>query len=62
MNAVDPGPTDTGWMSEDLKASLIEQSSVGRIGYPEDAARVIVFLASAAADWISGEVIHARGI
>jgi 3-oxoacyl-[acyl-carrier protein] reductase len=62
VNAVDPGPTETGWMSEDLKASLIEQSAVGRIGYPEDAARVIVFLASAAADWISGEVIHARGI
>jgi 3-oxoacyl-[acyl-carrier protein] reductase len=62
VNAVDPGPTETGWMSEDLKASLIEQSAIGRLGYPEDAARLIVFLASAAADWISGEVIHARGI
>jgi 3-oxoacyl-[acyl-carrier protein] reductase len=62
VNAVDPGPTETGWMSEDLKASLIAQSAIGRIGFPEDAARLIVFLASAAADWISGEVIHARGI
>jgi 3-oxoacyl-[acyl-carrier protein] reductase len=62
VNAVDPGPTETGWMSEDLKASLIKQSAIGRLGYPEDAARLIVFLASAAADWISGEVIHARGI
>jgi 3-oxoacyl-[acyl-carrier protein] reductase len=61
-NAVDPGPTETGWMSEDLKASLIQQSAIGRVGRPEDAARLIVFLASAAADWISGEVIHARGI
>lgn len=62
VNAVDPGPTDTGWMSEDLKACLIGQSAVGRLGRPEDAAQLIVFLASAAAEWISGEVIHARGI
>jgi 3-oxoacyl-[acyl-carrier protein] reductase len=62
VNAVDPGPTDTGWMSKDLKASLAEHSSIGRLGRPEDAARLIVFLASAAAEWISGEVIHARGI
>jgi 3-oxoacyl-[acyl-carrier protein] reductase len=62
VNAVDPGPTETGWMSGDLKASLIAQSAIGRLGYPEDAARVIVFLASAAAEWISGETIHARGI
>jgi 3-oxoacyl-[acyl-carrier protein] reductase len=62
VNAVDPGPTDTGWMSEDLKASLIEESAIGRVGRPEDVARLVVFLASAAAEWISGEVIHARGI
>jgi len=62
VNAIDPGPTDTGWMSEDLKAFLVGQSAIGRLGQPEDAARLVVFLASAAADWISGEVIHARGI
>jgi 3-oxoacyl-[acyl-carrier protein] reductase len=62
VNALDPGPTETGWMSEDLKANLIQQSAAGRLGRPEDAARLIVFLASAAAEWISGEVIHARGI
>jgi 3-oxoacyl-[acyl-carrier protein] reductase len=62
VNAVDPGPTETGWMSRDLQACLIARSAIGRLGYPEDAARVIVFLASAAAEWISGETIHARGI
>jgi 3-oxoacyl-[acyl-carrier protein] reductase len=61
VNAVDPGPTETGWISEDLRASLIEQSAFGRVGRPQDAAGLIVFLASAAAEWISGEVIHARG-
>jgi 3-oxoacyl-[acyl-carrier protein] reductase len=62
VNAVDPGPTDTGWMSGELKTRLAGQNAMGRIGLPEDAARLIVFLASAAGEWISGEVIHARGI
>ena len=61
VNAVDPGPTETGWMSEDLKASLIGQSAVRRLGRPEDAARIVVFLASDAAEWMSGQVLHARG-
>ena len=62
VNAVDPGPTDTGWMSAELKGRLAGQNAMGRVGLPEDAARLIVFLASASAEWISGEVIHARGI
>ena len=62
VNAVDPGPTDTGWMSMGLKKKLTSQNTLGRVGRAEDAARLIVFLASAAAEWISGEVIHARGV
>ena len=62
VNAVDPGPTDTGWMSEDIKVHLTAENGFGRIGLPEDAARLILFLASAAGEWISGEVMHSRGI
>ena len=63
VNAVDPGPTDTGWMSADpeLKQALIERAPFGRVGQPEDAARLIAFLASDAAEWITGQVIHSRG-
>jgi 3-oxoacyl-[acyl-carrier protein] reductase len=60
VNAVDPGPTDTGWMTEDMRASLKVQSGVGRLGAPDDAARLIVFLASDAACWVTGQVIHSR--
>jgi 3-oxoacyl-[acyl-carrier protein] reductase len=35
--------------------------AMGRIGRPEDAARLITFLASEAAHWITGQVIHSRG-
>lgn len=61
INAVDPGATDTGWMSDDLKAAIAAESAFGRVGQPEDAARLILFLASDAGRWITGQVIRSRG-
>jgi 3-oxoacyl-[acyl-carrier protein] reductase len=61
VNAVNPGPTDTGWMSDDLKAALLPRFPFGRIGQPEDVARLVAFLASDAAGWITGQVIHSEG-
>ncbi|WP_019637784.1 SDR family oxidoreductase [Paenibacillus fonticola] len=61
VNAVDPGPTDTGWMSEEVKTALLPQFPMGRVGLPEDAARLIAFLASDDSQWITGQIIHSRG-
>jgi 3-oxoacyl-[acyl-carrier protein] reductase len=61
VNAIDPGPTDTGWMSTELKATLAATSEFGRVGRPEETARLALFLASEAAGWITGQVIHSRG-
>lgn len=61
VNAVDPGATDTGWISPELKTKWEAESPMGRIGVPKDAARLIRFLASAEAEWITGQVIHSRG-
>jgi 3-oxoacyl-[acyl-carrier protein] reductase len=61
VNAVDPGPTDTGWMTEELKQELLSRSPMGRLGQPEDAARLITFLASEDARWITGQIIHSSG-
>lgn len=61
VNAVDPGATDTGWMTEEIKRELLPRFPLGRLGQPEDAARLILFLASNAAEWITGQVIHSRG-
>ena len=61
VNAVDPGATDTGWMTEAVKAQLTAEMAMGRVGLPEDAARLILFLASDAGQWITGQVIHSRG-
>lgn len=61
VNAVDPGPTDTGWMPPGLKADLLGHSAFGRLGTPRDAARLVAYLASDAAQWITGQVIRSRG-
>jgi 3-oxoacyl-[acyl-carrier protein] reductase len=61
VNAVDPGATDSGWMTEEIRQELLPRFPMGRIGQPEDAARLIAFLASDEAAWITGQVIHSRG-
>jgi 3-oxoacyl-[acyl-carrier protein] reductase len=61
VNAVDPGATDTGWIPSELKTKWQAESPMGRIGTPEDAARIVRFLASPEAEWITGQVIHSRG-
>lgn len=60
-NAVNPGPTDTGWMTEELKRELAPKFALGRIGEPEDVARLVAFLASEEAAWITGQIIHSEG-
>lgn len=61
VNAVDPGGTDTGWMTDELRTTILASMAFGRIGQPEDAARLILFLASEAGQWMTGQVIHSRG-
>lgn len=61
VNAVDPGATDTGWITDQQRAAWTAEMAMGRIGQPEDAARLIAFLASPAGEWITGQVIHSRG-
>jgi 3-oxoacyl-[acyl-carrier protein] reductase len=61
VNAVNPGPTDTGWMTEELKRELSAKFPAGRVGEPEDAARLVAFLAGEEACWITGQIIHSEG-
>ena len=61
VNAVNPGPTDTGWISEELERELLPKFPLGRIGQPEDAARLVAFLASDEAAWITGQTINSEG-
>lgn len=61
INAVNPGPNDTGWMDDKLRAELLQQFPMNRIGTPKDTSRLIGFLASEDAEWITGQIIHSEG-
>jgi 3-oxoacyl-[acyl-carrier protein] reductase len=61
VNAVNPGPTDSGWMDASLKRELLTRFPFGRLGEPADAAKLIAFLASEEAEWITGQIIHSEG-
>lgn len=64
VNAVAPGCIETDMvkaLGEDTRAMLVEETPVGRLGTPEDIARVVSFLASDNAGFITGQVITADG-
>ena len=61
VNAVNPGPVDTGWPSDELREQLRDRFPAGRWGRPDDIAAVVSFLASADSGWITGQVIDAEG-
>jgi 3-oxoacyl-[acyl-carrier protein] reductase len=61
VNAMSPGPNDTGWMDDALRAELLPKFPMGRVGRPEDAAELIAFLCSDEAGWITGQVVHSEG-
>jgi 3-oxoacyl-[acyl-carrier protein] reductase len=61
VNAVNPGPTDTGWMTEETKRQLAAKFPSGRVGEPEDAARLVAFLAGDEARWVTGQILHSEG-
>ncbi len=61
INSVNPGPTDTGWMDADLEAELLPRFPMKRIGKPADVARLIGFLVSEEAEWVTGQIIHSEG-
>jgi 3-oxoacyl-[acyl-carrier protein] reductase len=61
VNTVNPGPTDTGWPTPDLHAEVLEHMPFGRWGRPDDAARLVAWLCSDDARWITGQVIDSEG-
>lgn len=67
VNTLAPGGVDTegthaaGVMGSDFEKQMVAQTPLGRIGRPDDIARVAVFLASDDAGWITGERLTASG-
>ena len=61
VNCVAPGPTQTGWIDEDLEKAVIPLIPMGTLIQPEDIAETILFLASKQARLLTGQVIKVSG-
>jgi 3-oxoacyl-[acyl-carrier protein] reductase len=61
VNAIAPGPVQTGWISAELEARVLPTVPLARLGTPMDIANAIVFLASEQAGWITGQIIQVAG-
>ncbi|MDO5117673.1 MAG: SDR family oxidoreductase [Eggerthellaceae bacterium] len=61
VNSVAPGPTQTGWIDEELEEAVLPLIPMGKLIQPEDIANTIVFLASKQARMITGQVIKVSG-
>jgi 3-oxoacyl-[acyl-carrier protein] reductase len=61
LNTVNPGPVDTGYAAPDLMGSIRVRFPAGRWGEPDDPARLIAWLATDEAWWVTGQVIHSEG-
>ncbi|MEZ4770206.1 MAG: SDR family oxidoreductase [Caldilineales bacterium] len=60
-NVINPGATDTGWMSQEFMAEIRRATLLGRVGTPRDCAHLVSFLCSEAGGWINGQLICSNG-
>jgi 3-oxoacyl-[acyl-carrier protein] reductase len=67
VNALNPGMVESegthaaGLIGSDLQKNVEAQAPLGRVGQPDDIAKVAVFLASDESGWLTGERISASG-
>ncbi|GAB7189873.1 SDR family oxidoreductase [Kineococcus sp. NUM-3379] len=60
-NVVNPGPVDTGWMSEEIRESGARRTPLGRVGTPRDVAEFVAFLCSPQGGWVNGRLLTCDG-
>ncbi len=60
-NVINPGGTDTGWMTPEIVEACLERNLQSRIGRPEDCANLVRFLCSAEGHWINAQLLYSDG-
>ena len=61
VNAVAPGPTQTGYITPEAEVELSTGTPLGRLGEPADIADAILFLASEQGRWLTGQLLYVGG-
>ncbi|MEU9336355.1 SDR family oxidoreductase [Streptomyces sp. NPDC048290] len=61
VNTVNPGPVDTDYLTGADYDAVAARFPAGRWGMPDDPARLIAWLATDEAGWITGQVIDSEG-
>lgn len=61
VNAVAPGPVQTGYITPEMERQLLPTIPLRRLGTPEDIADAVVLLASEGTRWMTGQVIQVAG-
>ena len=61
VNALNPGPTDTGWATPEQTRDALRRMPLGRWGSATDAARIAGWLMSDEAGWVAGQVLTSDG-
>lgn len=60
-NVVNPGPIDTGWMDDEVRAAGAAQTPGGELGAPGTVADLVRFLLSPQGGWIRGQLLLSNG-
>ncbi|WP_338701450.1 SDR family oxidoreductase [Streptomyces sp. Q6] len=60
-NVINPGPVDTGWMSDEIRDHCVGATPLGRLGTPRDTAHLVDFLCSEEGGWINGQLMMSNG-
>lgn len=60
-NVINPGPTDTGWITPEIGEAILRSNLQPRLGQPEDCARLVSFLCSPEGGWINGQLLVSDG-
>ena len=60
-NVINPGPVDTGWMTDEGRAHVLRQTPLNRLGTPQDTAHLVDFLCSPEGQWINGQLLMSNG-
>ena len=61
VNCVAPGPTQTGWIDDELEKAVLPLIPMGKLIQPEDIANTILFLSSEQAGMLTGQVVKVSG-